>query len=365
MVDSEKRVRIVLFKESFQRGEMTPRQVDLLKWLRAQQTKTLPLINGAICTLPAKISDEEVLSSGGVKAVEENFKISLVPWAPVKFKNLWSKHKQIIPWGVHFIGADLCWHETKGQGVRVAVVDSGIDGNHPNLKENLKGGVNLVDPEASYMDDNGHGTHVAGIIAAADTGTGILGVAPQAELYAVKVLDKWGDGTVLNAINAIDWCLRNGIHVINMSFGTDKYSRALEEALRVAHRHGLLIVAAAGNDGAPGTVDYPAVFNQTISVAAVDRRGRVASFSSTGPEVDIMAPGSDILSTYRWGGFVRQSGSSMATAHITGALALLKAKYPREDSINLRRRLMAGARRIKGLSKKWTGVGVARVDFSL
>ena len=365
MVDSKKRVRIVLFKDSFQRGEMTPCHVNLLKWMRAKETKILPGINGIICTLPENLSDEEVLSSDGVKAVEENFRISLVPWAPVKFKNLWSKHEQIIPWGVHYIGSHLCWQETKGQGVRIAVIDSGIDQNHPNLKGNLKGGVNLVDPGASFTDDNGHGTHVAGIIAASDTGTGIVGVAPEAELYAVKVLDKWGDGTVLNAINAIDWCLRNGIHVVNMSFGTDKYSRALEEAIRVAHSRGLMIVAAAGNDGAPGTVDYPAVFDQTISVAAVDQRGRLASYSSSGPEVDIMAPGSNILSTYRWGGFVRQSGSSMATAHISGAIALLKAKYPREDIHHLRRRLIAGARRPKGLGKKWTGVGVARVDFSL
>ncbi|SHK34552.1 S8 family peptidase [Desulforamulus aeronauticus] len=365
MVDKEKRVRIILFKDPFQRGELTRHHAGLVKWMRAQKPQTLPGINGVICTLPSSISDEEILSTGGVKAVEENFKISLVPWAPVKFKNLWSKYEQIIPWGVQYIGSHLCWQETKGQGVRVAVIDSGIDGNHPNLGDNLKGGVNFVNPGASFADDNGHGTHVAGIIAASDTGTGIIGVAPEAELFAVKVLDKWGEGTVQGAINAIDWCLRNGIHVVNMSFGTDKYSRALEEAVRVAHNRGLLIVAAAGNDGGPDTVDYPAVFDQTISVAAVDQRGRLASYSSSGPEVDLLAPGSNILSTYRWGSFVRQSGSSMATAHISGAVALLKAKYPKEDIHRLRRRLISGARRPKFLAEKGTGAGIARVDLSL
>ncbi|PHJ37530.1 peptidase S8 [Desulforamulus profundi] len=169
---------------------------------------------------------------------------------------------------------------------------------------------NLVVPGASYYDDNGHGTHVAGIIAAANIGRGIVGVAPEAELYAVKVLDQWGEGTILNAINAIDWCLKNRIHVANMSFGTDKYSSALEEAVRAAHRRGLLIVAAAGNDGGPNTVDYPSVFDETLSVAVVDSRGKLASFSSSGPEVDLLAPGTDIVSTYLWGSYVRLSGSS-------------------------------------------------------
>ncbi|SHF12916.1 S8 family peptidase [Desulforamulus putei] len=365
MVGGNKRVRIILFKNRLYRGELTPPHIDFINWIGAQEVRTLPNVNGIICTLPEGITDEQIRSAGIVAAIEENFKIRLVPWAPAKFKPFMYDEEQLIPWGVHYIGAHVCWPETRGQGVKVAVIDSGIDGSHPNLGGNLKGGINLVVPGASYYDDNGHGTHVAGIIAAANIGRGIVGVAPEAELYAVKVLDQWGEGTILNAINALDWCLKNRIHVANMSFGTDKYSSALEEAVRAAHRRGLLIVAAAGNDGGPNTVDYPSVFDETISVAVVDSRGKLASFSSSGPEVDLLAPGSDIVSTYLWGSYVRLSGSSMATAHITGAAALLKAKYPEEDANQLRRRLLSGAQKAKGIDKNLTGAGIVRVDLSL
>ncbi|WP_048818043.1 S8 family peptidase [Desulforamulus hydrothermalis] len=365
MVGRKKRQRIILFKHRLYRGELTPSQTEFLYRTGAQEISVLPLVNGIACLLPEEVTDEQLRSAGMVAAVEENCQIRLVPWAPAKFKPFHYEQDQLIPWGVHYIGAPACWPETRGQGVKVAVIDSGIDGSHPNLGGNLKGGINLVVPGASYHDDNGHGTHVAGIIAAADTGKGIVGVAPEANLYAVKVLDQKGEGTVLHAIRAIHWCLNNRIQVANMSFGTDKYSQALEEAVRSARRQGLLLVAAAGNDGAPYTVDYPSVFDETLSVAAADSRGKLASFSSSGPEVDLLAPGSNIVSTYLWGSYVRLNGSSMATAHITGAAALLKAKYPEEDIDSLRRRLLAGAQKVKGMYKNFTGAGMVRVDVSL
>lgn len=351
-----------MFRDRLHRGKLTPPHMGLINWMGAQDVRTLPNVNGLICTLPSDITDQEILSTGGVVAVEENFKVSLVPWAPINFKTY---SEQVIPWGVHYIGSDVCWQETRGQGVKIAVIDSGIDINHPNLRKNFRGGINLISPGSPVYDDNGHGTHVAGTIAAANIGKGILGVAPEAEIYAVKVLDQWGDGTILNVINALHWCLENHIKIANLSFGTDKYSRALEEAVREARRRGLLIVAAAGNDGGPGTVDYPAVFKETISVAAMDAKGKIADFSSSGPEVDLLAPGSNILSTYRWGTYVRLSGSSMATAHITGAAALLKAKYPEEDNQMVIRRLLTGAKGLQGKGSKSTGAGIVRVDLSL
>ena len=119
------------------------------------------------------------------------------------------------------------------------------------------------------------------------------------------------------------------------------------------------------HDGSPGTVDYAAVFNKTISVAALDTKGNLADFSSSGSEVDLLAPGSNILSTYRWGTYVRLSGSSMAAAHTAGAAALLRAKYPYEDIHMIARRLMAGAMKIKEKDGQLTGAGVVRVDVSL
>jgi len=365
MAEKLTRERIILFKARLHRGELTPPHIGLINWMRAQEVQALPNVNGIICSLPPEISDEEILATGRVLAVEENYKVGLVPWTSGKFKRFWSAEDQLIPWGVQYIGADACWQKTRGQGVRVAVIDTGIEGDHPDLKANVKGGINVMTPGTSYYDDNGHGTHVAGIIAAADNGTGIIGVAPEAELFAVKILDQRGEGSALGVIRALDWCMQNRIDIANMSFGTDQYSRAMEEAIKTARRNGILIVAAAGNDGVPGTVDYPALFDETVAVTAVDQRGKLASFSSIGPEVDLAAPGSNIISTYRWGTYSRLNGSSMAAAYISGAAALLKAKYPGEDVNQLHRRLMSGARPLKGSDKKLTGAGIVRVDASL
>lgn len=365
MVGTKVRERIILFKTRLHRGELTPPHFRLMNWMGAHEVRTLPNVNGVVCMVPAGVSDEEIMDTGGVLAVEENIRIRLLPWLHQKSNMPWWNDDQLIPWGVHYIGSDTCWQETKGQRVRVAVVDSGIDGDHPDLRENLKGGVNLLKRGASYQDDNGHGTHIAGTIAAQDNGNGVVGVAPEAWLYSVKVLDELGDGTILGAIEALHWCMHNRISVVNMSFGTDKYSRAFEEAVRSAHEHGLLIVAAAGNDGEPGTVDYPAVFEQTLCVAAVDSRGRLASFSSSGPEVDLLAPGSNIISSYRWGTYVNLSGSSMAAAHVSGAAALLKARYPGEGIDVLRRRLISGAKVQKWPAKAMTGAGIVNVDKAM
>ncbi|AEF92982.1 Subtilisin [Desulfotomaculum nigrificans CO-1-SRB] len=359
------RQRIILFKARLHRGELTPPHINLINWVGAQEVLPLPSVNGVVCSLPADISDEEILATGAVTAVEENVRVRLVPWTPVKFSPFWSEQDQLIPWGVHYIGAAQCWGGTRGRHIKVAVVDTGIDGNHPDIQANLKGGINFVNPGTSYFDDNGHGTHVAGTIAAVDNGSGIIGVAPEASLYAVKVLDHRGDGNVLNVIYALQWCLQNKIDIVNMSFGTDSYSRALEEAVKTARRNGLLMVTAAGNDSGPNTVDYPAVFHETISAAAVDGRGQLAGFSSSGPEVDLLAPGANIISTYRWGTYTRLNGSSMAAAHISGAAALVKAKYPEEDVDLLHRRLVSGATPLKGPDKGMTGAGIIRVDNSI
>ncbi|RYD06205.1 hypothetical protein N752_04770 [Desulforamulus aquiferis] len=272
MVETKSRERIILFKTRLHRGELTPPHFGLINWMGAQEVRTLPNINGVFCIVPGEVSDTEIMATGGVLAIEENIKIKLLPWLHQKNKLTWWENEQLMPWGVHYIGADVCWQETRGRGVRVAVVDSGIDGDHPDLRNNLKGGINLIKRGTSFQDDNGHGTHIAGIIAAEDSDSGVIGVAPEAWLYSVKVLDEVGNGTILGAIEALQWCLYNRIDVVNMSFGTDKYSRAFEEAVRTAHEHGLLIVAAAGNDGEPGTVDYPAVFDETLCIAAVDSR---------------------------------------------------------------------------------------------
>ena len=228
-----------------------------------------------------------------------------------------------IPWGVNRVHAPAAWDYTEGAGVRVAVIDTGIDSTHPDLAGKVDGGYSAIqDSEApdTYQDDNGHGTHVAGTIAASRNGKGVVGVAPRARLYAVKVLDSDGSGSLSDVIKGIIWCANNGIQVANMSLGAPQGSDAMERALRYAKARGVVVVAAAGNSG--GAVGYPGAYPEVIAVSASDWNDHIAAFSSRGPEVDFIAPGVDILSTQMGGDYITMSGTSMATPHVTGLAAL-------------------------------------------
>jgi subtilisin family serine protease len=184
------------------------------------------------------------------------------------------------------------------------------------------------------FDDHGHGTHVAGIIAARDNGFGVIGVAPEAALYAVKVLDANGSGSFSAVASGIVWAVKNGMHVINMSLGGSSYSQALADAVKAAADAGVLVVSAAGNSGCCDTVLYPAKLPESMAIAAVDANDQRASFSSTGMEVDVAAPGVAILSTVPTGscklcdpsGYRTLSGTSMATPHVSGTGALLMSR---------------------------------------
>jgi len=186
-----------------------------------------------------------------------------------------------------------------------------------DLAANIAGGYNALDPGQPPEDDNGHGTHVAGIIAAAANGTGVVGVAPQVSLYAVKVLDGRGEGYYSDIIKGIQWCMENGIQVINLSLGGYADVPALHDAVAQAARQGIVIAAAAGNDGPGGSsVEYPAKYPEVIAVSAVDASRRITDYSSRGPEVELAAPGDDILSTFTSSAYGTLSGTSAAVPHV-------------------------------------------------
>ena len=231
---------------------------------------------------------------------------------------------EIIDWGVLEIRADEVWSDFDGSGVKVAVVDTGIDVDHPDL--DVAGGANFDRRAKSYDDNNGHGTHVAGTIAAKENGIGVVGVAPKAELYAVKVLDRKGSGLTSQVIAGIDWAVANGMDVVNLSLGSNYPNSDLEDALELAMQAGVIIVAAAGNDGS--AVDFPGAYASTIGVGAINPDQTLAYFSSRGAEVDVVAPGVAVYSTYRGGGYRELQGTSMATPHVAGLAALFRAKYP-------------------------------------
>lgn len=232
-------------------------------------------------------------------------------------------------WGVKHIGAGPV-HDAgnKGAGVRVAVIDTGIDGAHPDLA--VAGGYNFVAGNGNWADDNGHGTHVAGTIAARDNGAGVVGVAPSATLFALKVLDASGGGNFTDIVAALDWCVRNNIQVTNNSYGSSMDPGVtVHDAFDAAAAAGVLHIAAAGNSGTRtgkgDNIGYPANYVSVAAVAAVDASDARASFSSTGAAAELSAPGVGIYSTWPGGGYQTLNGTSMASPHAAGAAALVWA----------------------------------------
>ncbi|HAJ32396.1 MAG TPA: subtilisin [Candidatus Atribacteria bacterium] len=231
-------------------------------------------------------------------------------------------------WGVKRIGAGIVHDSNKGTGVKVAIIDSGIDYKHTDLDANYQGGKDFVNDDADPMDDNGHGTHVAGTVAALDNDAGVVGVAPEANLYALKVLDSGGSGSFSDVIAALDWCVENGIQVTNNSYGSSvDPGETVKAAFDNAYNEGILHVAAAGNSGNPpgkgDNISYPAAFESVIAVAATNQSDERARWSSTGLELELSAPGVDINSTLLGGGYGEKSGTSMASPHVAGTAALV------------------------------------------
>ena len=234
-------------------------------------------------------------------------------------------------WGVKHIDAGNVHPNNKGTGIKVAVIDTGIDYGHLDLDDNYKGGYDFVNSDDDPMDDHGHGTHCAGIIAAEDNDQGVIGVAPEASLYAVKVLNSGGSGYLSDVVAGIEWAIDNNMDIISMSLGTDYDYQTLREACDNASAAGILLVAAAGNDysvrrgSERDTVDYPARYDSVIAVGATDDTDVKASWSSTGSALELAAPGVDIYSTYPGNSYATKSGTSMACPHVAGAAALILA----------------------------------------
>jgi subtilisin len=264
----------------------------------------------------------------------------------------------------------------EGAGADVAVIDTGIDSDHPNLEANLGKGKAFVEcgscscllcgdngNECHYPwdDDHDHGSHCSGIIGATESCECRIGVAPEATLHSVKVFDCQGNGSYSDIAAGIEYTADQGWDVANLGFGGD-YSSAVKDACTYAYQKGVILVAAAGNDG-PCTdcVTYPAAYDECIAVGAVDCDGNPSSFSSTGPEVELVAPGEDVYSTVP-GGCERRSGSSVAAAFVSGAAALLMSEgYSNTDA---RQRLQETAEDI-GLSENEQGHGLVDVAAAL
>ncbi len=238
-------------------------------------------------------------------------------------------------WGVQYIGSQPVHNQNIiGAGVKIAVLDTGIDYNHPDLAGNYKGGYDFVNNDPDPWDDNClsyfktcHGTHVSGTIAAEHNGIGVVGVAPGSSIYAVKVLDVGGFGAASLVVSGIEWAKNNGMNIISMSLGSTENNTAVLDAVNAAYDSGILLVAAGGNTGG-GPVSYPAAYDSVIAVTAIDQNGQKASFSPIDQKIEVAAPGVSIYSTVQ-SGYGLLSGTSMAVPHVTGLAALIfSTNYP-------------------------------------
>lgn len=267
----------------------------------------------------------------------------------------------LVTWNIKRIKAPAAWTTTRGKSIKVAIIDTGI-ATHPNLR--IAGGINTITGR-SYADDNGHGTHVAGIVSAVGIAGKVRGTAPAVKLFAVKALNMKGKGFVSDIIEGINWCIKNRMHVINMSFGIlgASSSSTLHNAIKRAAKQGIIIVASAGNSGgATGKIDEPASFAETIAVAASTRLNKIASFSSKGSGIGLSAPGELILSTWLNGKYAKLSGTSMAAPHVSGGAALLLAGKPGISAIAVKTRLLNRALRLQNYSQLAQGAGLMQLN---
>lgn len=331
---------------------------DELSYLGGEIVRELPVINAVVVQFPDHIKDAQIYALSSVDKVEEDtyrkwieetsFNENPLPtmenilanlkegsyFFSLEIPKITPEQQKELPWGINRVNAYQAWSNSEGKGVKVAVIDTGIDYNHPDLKPNYKGGYNAVKQNDNPLDDHGHGTHVSGTIAAVRDLKGVVGVAPKAELYSAKVLDSNGSGRYSWIIDGIQWAIRNKMQVINMSLGGPSGSEALKAAIDQAYKAGITIVCAAGNDSGP--VNYPAKYENAIAVSASDINDKIAYFSSKGPEIDFIAPGVSVYSTYKGGAYKSLSGTSMASPHVAGLAALaISVGYKTPDQVKI------------------------------
>ena len=234
-----------------------------------------------------------------------------------------SQSMQMIPWSIKEFDVEKAWQKSTGSKVIVAVIDTGCDKDHPDIKDNLLNGYNCIDNNSNVDDDNGHGTHVAGTIGAINNNLGIVGTAPNVKILPVKVLNNKGEGNNISVGNGVKWAVDNGAHIITMSLGSPLTDKYLEKSIEYAVENNVVIFCAAGNSGNNMDIMYPAKLDTTISVGSIGRNLEISNFSCCGDGLDFVAPGEDIISCVPNNSYASMSGTSMATPYAVGCASLL------------------------------------------
>ncbi|MDP2650525.1 MAG: S8 family peptidase [bacterium] len=304
----------------FQAGLNETAKDEIVSRAGGAKLKNLDLIGARVIWLPSRAAVEKLKAQPGVLRVDDDVEVfALAPKGDAKGG---PAQAQVLPWGIDRVDAELVWPSgNTANPIKVGIVDTGISKDHPDLRANIKGGVNTIRPGKSWNDDNGHGSHVAGTVGALNNTVGVVGVGPAVDLYAIKVLNAGGSGYLSDVIEGIEWGVTNNIKVLNMSLGTSSNIQSFHDAITAAYNAGVVLVAAAGNSG--GSVIFPAAYSEVIAVSATDASNALAGFSSRGPEVDLSAPGVSVYSTHKRSGYATLSGTSMAAPHVAGAAALV------------------------------------------
>lgn len=342
-----------------------PAQIALVRKFGGAVIKSLPIINATAVYLPPEAA-EALSKTAGILRIDDDVIVQAIarpqPQQPA----------EVLPWGVDRINADAAWATTTGIAVKVGILDTGIDLSHPDLQTNIKGNVNMINPLKSGKDDNGHGTHVAGIAAAIDNTIGVIGVGPDIYLYAIKVLDRAGSGWLSDIIEGLQWSINNGMQVVNMSLGTYSQVQSFRDAIIAADNNGIVLTGAAGNDGV-STPLYPAAYDEVIAVAASDINNQIPSWSNWGSYIDLTAPGANIFSTYKGSSYKTLSGTSMAAPHAAGTTALVLTTAVGAfdanangvwDPIEVKNKLETTAQDL-GYATYQQGAGLVRADLAV
>lgn len=308
--------KVVAEKLDFERKIIKPtspqKVAEIIRIIQQQGGEVLKSSPGMVVAHIPKETEEkvnqELITTNSTKILEVDYPTFLAADSP--------------DWGVRRIQAPEVWKKTTATGIKIAVIDTGMDYTHKDLQGRYAGGYDTVNEDSNPFDDHGHGTHVSGIIASTLDGAGLAGVAPGVQILALKALGSDGSGFISNVVEAVDWAMNNGAQVINFSLGTTFDSKTLESKLNEAAAKGIVLVAAAGNTNG-GSLLFPAAYGSVISVSATDSNDNFASFSSVGAE--IAAPGVSVESTVPGNGYAFWSGTSMASPHVVATVALMLA----------------------------------------
>lgn len=355
-------------------GEYAPNEILVRFTESATEESILKCVSSANATVSSSIEDLNiwVVQIPFGKVAESIAAISLCPEIRYAEPNYMASIADTIPadpdWSLQYglvnIRAPQGWdYSTGSAAVTIAIVDTGVDLSHPDLAAKIVPGHNSINVFSSPQDDNGHGTHAAGIAAASgNNGVGVAGVSWGARIMPIKVLNSIGNGNFADVADGIIWATNHGAQVINLSLGGASSSITLQDAVNYAYGNGVVLVAAAGNTGG-NFVLYPARYSNVIAVGAVDSANKRLSNSTIGPELDLVAPGSFIYSTVV-GGYGYKSGTSMAAPYVSGLAAILRSVNISPASITFQMKSTALDLGAIGVDDSY-GFGLIQMDAAL